>query len=214
MDRPTAEPEALAASLYAAIESRRSVRSYRADPLPAALIERLLRAAGLAPSSHNRQPWRFVLLRDAATAAVLARAMGERLAEDRRRDGDAPDAIARDVARSFARITGAPLLLLVCMTLDEMDSYPDVCRREAERLMAVQSTAMAAQTLMLAAAAEGVATCWMCAPLFCPGTVRDTLALPPAWQPQGLITLGRAAAPARARSRKALAEILVERPLR
>ena len=214
MDRAIAEPEALAASLYAAIESRRSVRSYRPDPLPAALIERLLRAAGLAPSSHNRQPWRFVLVRDAATAAVLARAMGERLAEDRRRDGDASDLIDRDVARSFARITGAPLLLLVCATLEEMDSYPDARRREAERLMAVQSTAMAAQNLMLAAAAEGVATCWMCAPLFCPETVRDTLALPPAWQPQGLITLGRAAAPARGRSRKALAEILVERPLR
>ncbi len=213
MDRPIAEPEAVSAALYAAIESRRSIRSYSAEAVPAALLERLLRAAGMAPSSHNRQPWRFVLLRDPA-AAALAQAMGERLAEDRHRDGDAPELIDRDVARSHARITGAPLLLLVCVTLEEMDSYPDARRREAEFLMAVQSTAMAAQNLMLAAAAEGFATCWMCAPLFCPETVRELLALPPAWQPQGLITLGRPASAGRARARKTLAEIVVERPAR
>jgi coenzyme F420-0:L-glutamate ligase / coenzyme F420-1:gamma-L-glutamate ligase len=210
MDRPLAEPESVASVLYTVIESRRSSRSYRSESIPAGVIERLLRAASLAPSPHNRQPWRFALLRDAA-ASALARAMGERLAEDRRRDGDAAEAIARDVARSEARLTGAPVLLLVCVTLEEMDVYPDAKRREAEFLMAVQGTAMAAQNLMLAACAEGLATCWMCAPLFCPETVRRTLALPAAWQPQGLITLGRPAAPGKLRPRKPLGEILIER---
>ena len=198
---------------YALLAARRSVRAYARDPVSAATLERLLRAAGLAPSSHNRQPWRFVLVRDSA-AAALARAMGERLTEDRRGDGDPPEAIARDVARSFARITAAPCVLLVCLTLEEMDAYPDARRREAEFLMAAQSTAMAAQNLMLAASAEGLASCWMCAPLFCPETVRQVLALAPPWQPQGLITLGRPAGSLKLRPRKPVAEILVERPLR
>ncbi len=51
--------------------------------------------------------------------------MGERLAVDRRRDGDPEDAIARDVVRSFARMTGAPVLILVCLTLEHADVYPD-----------------------------------------------------------------------------------------
>ena len=50
--------------------------------------------------------------------------------------------------------------------------------------MAVQSTAMAVQNMLLLAHAEGLAACWMCAPLFCPDTVRAALDLPADWQPQ------------------------------
>ena len=47
-----------------------------------------------------------------------------------------------------SRINGAPALIAVCLTLADMDSYPDARRNDAEFLMAVQSTAMAAQILL------------------------------------------------------------------
>jgi nitroreductase len=59
--------------------------------------------------------------------------------------------------------------------------------------MAVQSTALAGQNLLLAAHALGLASCWMCAPLFCPDVVAETLGLPEDWQPQALIAVGYAA---------------------
>jgi nitroreductase len=62
-----------------------------------------------------------------------------------------------------------------------MDSYPDERRRRAEYLMAVQSTAMAAQNLLLAAEQEGLGACVMCAPLFCPEIVANALHLPYGW---------------------------------
>jgi coenzyme F420-0:L-glutamate ligase / coenzyme F420-1:gamma-L-glutamate ligase len=96
------------------------------------------------------------------------------------------------------------VLVLVCLTLEETDVYPDEARARAEFLMAVQSTAMATQNLLLGAHAEGLAACWMCAPLFCPDVVRASLDLPPAWQPQGLITLGFPADAGRDRPRKPL----------
>ena len=141
----------------------------------------------------------------AKLADGLAQLLGERLAADRARDGDPQDAIDRDVARSRARITGAPIVVLVCLTLEEADAYPDDTRSRAEFLMAVQSTAMATQNLLLAAHAEGLAACWMCAPLFCPEVVRASLDVPPAWQPQGLVTLGVPADGGRDRPRKPLA---------
>ena len=52
---------------------------------------------------------------------------------------------------------------------------------------------------------KGLAACWMCAPLFCPEVVRASLDLPPAWQPQGLVTLGFPADAGRDRPRKPLA---------
>ena len=129
-------------------------------------------------------------------------------AADRPADGDEPQAIDRDVARSRARIVGAPAVIAVCFTLADMDRYPDARRAEAERLMAVQSTAMAVQNLLLLAHAEGLGACWMCAPLFCPDTVRAALELPRDWQPQALITLGYSAAPGRSRERRAIAEFV------
>ena len=101
-----------------------------------------------------------------------------------------PSADARDAGRSYARISGAPLLILLSLTLADMDAYPDERRAGNEALMAAQSTAMAGQNILLAAHALGLGACWLCAPIFCPQTVRRTLDLPDDWQPQGLITAG------------------------
>jgi F420 biosynthesis protein FbiB-like protein len=190
------------------IAGRRTVRKFLPDPVPEALIVDLVKAATRAPSAHNRQPWRFHVARAAEDRARLAAAMGEKLKADRTRDGDDAEAIAQDVARSSARINGAPVVIAVCLTLDDMDTYPDDKRSNAEYLMAVQSTAMAAQLLLLKAEDEGLGGCWMCAPLFCAETVKAALDLPGSWQPQGLILLGWPAEPGRLRERKALADIV------
>jgi F420 biosynthesis protein FbiB-like protein len=195
--------------LTALMAGRRSIRRYRAEPVPPELVQRLVSVAAFAPSAHNRQPWRFVVVTAAPAKERLARAMGERLAADRTRDGDDAEAIRQDVARSFARISGAPVVILVALTTAEMDAYPDAKRRDAEFLMAVQSTAMATQNLLLAAHAAGLGACWLCAPLFCPDTVRGALDLAADLQPQGLITLGYPAQPGRERPRKALDDILL-----
>ncbi len=169
---------------------RRAIRRYEDQSVPPELLNQLLEIATWAPSAHNRQPWRFAVLEAPASKETLARAMGNRLRADRTADGDPDDAIERDVARSFSRITGAPVLIVVCMTMVDMDSYPDTRRSQAERTMAQQGVAMAAQSLWLAAHAAGLGACWLCAPLFVPELVVQTLNLPPDWEPQGLLTLG------------------------
>jgi F420 biosynthesis protein FbiB-like protein len=190
------------------IRERRSIRRYRPEPLPAGLTARLLDAARFAPSAHNRQPWRFALLQEPAEKERLATAMGARLRADRLADGDNAADIERDVERSRMRITSAPLVMAACLTLIDMDRYPDPRRAEAERMMAVQSTAMAVQNMLLLAHAEGLAACWMCAPLFCPDTVKIALQLPADWEPQALVTLGYPAAPGRNRERRPIAEVM------
>lgn len=172
------------------ISSRRSVRRYLTASLAPEIVEEILRAAIWAPSAHNRQPWRFVPIAATASKERLARAMGERLSADRLADGDDPAAVARDVTRSFARITSAPLVILVCLTMSDMDRYPDPRRREAEHVMAIQGTAMAMQNLLLAAHALGLGAAVMCAPLFCQDAVSAALGLPAGWEPQALVTVG------------------------
>ncbi len=48
------------------LESRRSIRDFSADALPDGVLDECIRAAGLAPSGANRQPWSFVVVTDPA----------------------------------------------------------------------------------------------------------------------------------------------------
>ena len=196
------------AKLDSAIDQRRSIRRYLPGPIDESAIERILVAATQAPSAHNKQPWRFTVLDDRADKVTLATAMGQRLRQDRTADGDEPQVIEDDVARSYARITDAPVVIVVCLDTRDMDRYPDEQRNNAEYLMAVQSTAMAVQNLLLAAHGEGLGACVMCAPLFCPESVSDSLGLPREWKPQMLVTIGAAANTGRIRPRLPLANVV------
>lgn len=200
--------DAATSDAHALLRQRRSVRRYEERQPADAVLERVLESVAQAPSAHNRQPWRFLLIADFALKAALANVMGERLAADRRRDGDAQADVADDVGRSFRRITGAPVVIVVAIILHDMDRYPDEARARAEWLMAVQSTAMAGQNLLLAAAAEGLGACWMCAPLFCELEVKRALSLPPDWQIQGFVTLGYPSRSAPIKPRKSPTEFV------
>lgn len=182
-----------AAALLDMMKERRSIRRYTDRPVPEDVIRRILEAGRWGPSAHNRQPWRFAVLVDANTKQALARALGEQFRNDLALDGLAPEQIERQVARSYARISSAPVVLVLFMSMAGMDRYPDAKRQQTERVMAIQSVALAAQNMLLMAYAQGLGACWMCAPLFCPDIVRDVLALPADWEAQGLITVGYAA---------------------
>ena len=61
-------------TVTAAAEARRSIRKYEPTPIPRAHLEEILRVTSLAPSPWNLQPWRFVIVEDAATKAKLQEA--------------------------------------------------------------------------------------------------------------------------------------------
>lgn len=173
-----------------AIFTRRSLRRYQSQPVPRPLIEQVLAAGTWAPSAHNRQPWRFAIVTTDEQKRHLALAMGARLRSDLQADHVPEPVITADVERSYDRLISAPALIVMNMTMSDMDTYSDAARNQNEAIMAVQSVAMCGQNILLAAHSLGLAACWMCAPLFCPDVVRDALDLPDDWQPQGIITLG------------------------
>lgn len=172
------------------IQSRRSIRRYKAQPIPNQIIETVLKSGSWAPSAHNRQPWRFAVLQEVDAKQQLARAMGKRLRHDLEADHVPKEIIEKDVNRSYDRLTSAPVVIVISLSMVDMDSYADEKRNRNEYIMAVQSTAMAGQNILLAAHSHNLGACWMCAPLFCPDVVAETLNLPEDWQPQGIITMG------------------------
>lgn len=58
-------------NVFEAIKTRRSVRKYKPQPIPEDHLKQILTAAQLAPSAGNKQPWRFVVVKDPETKKKL-----------------------------------------------------------------------------------------------------------------------------------------------
>lgn len=139
---------------------------------------------------------------DLSIKTHLADAMARDFERDLVRDGVPPEKITAQINRSRGRITSAPVVILLCLDMSEMDFYPDEKRQQAERTMAVQSVAAAGLQLLLAARAEGLGGVWTCGPLFAQETIRKTLSLPEMWEPQGMFFIGYPDDQPEARERK------------
>ncbi|MGD8604019.1 MAG: nitroreductase family protein [Anaerolineales bacterium] len=189
------------------LADRRSIRWYQARPVDKGLLNAVVEAARWAPSAHNRQPWRIVVLTKPEAKLRLARVMADRLRRERLADGDNADEVADDVQRSVNKLQQAAALIVVFVTMEAMDHYADQRRNRLEHLMAVQSTAMAGQNMLLMAHSLGLGACWVCAPMFADQEAKAALDCPADWEPQGLITIGWPQEIPAARERKTLEEI-------
>ncbi len=171
--------------LHIFLRTRRSVRRFRPDPVPREVVERLLETAIHAPSAHNLQPWRFVVLTGPRAKERLAQALTDQMRRDMAQEGATEEEIADRVARSHRRLHEAPVVILFSRDTTVVNRD-----REEEHHMGVQSVALVALQLWLAAHAEGLGAVWICWPLYAPEATRKALELPPTWAPQGMLFLG------------------------
>jgi coenzyme F420-0:L-glutamate ligase / coenzyme F420-1:gamma-L-glutamate ligase len=174
--------------LFETIKQRRSIRKLQTKPVPDVLVEQVLEAASWAPSAHNSQPWRFIILKDPAVKRALSEAMVKAWAAELTKDGEAYS--ERELKQKAKRFEEAPVLLLACQTMEGLRTFPDAQRQSCERNLAQQSFGAAIQNLLLAAHALGLGACWYCAPGFCKETVRENLKIPSAVEPEAFIVLG------------------------
>lgn len=177
-------------SLQNIITSRRSVRRFLPDSVDEARLVRLVEAARWAPSPHNSQPWRFAIVRHGPARTGLGDAMADRWRKDLASHGENDPRVLRLVENRRKRLLEAPGAIVACLTSEGLDDYPDEERRNAEWLTAEQSLGAAVQNLLLAAHDDGLGACWICAPAFCPDTVKAALDLPESWEPRALVLAG------------------------
>jgi len=161
------------------LESRRSVRRFRGEPVDESTELRLVEAASFAPSAGNAQPWSFVRVRAPALREELALAAG-----------------------SQRLLAQAPLIVVVCADLERARrAYGD----RGVSLYCLQDTAAATQNLLLAAHAMGLGGCWVGA--FSEHDVARALRLASGLRPVALVALGWPAECPRGPGRRPLEEI-------
>lgn len=187
--------------LHVFLRTRRSIRRFKPDPIADEVVSRVLTTATYAPSAHNLQPWRFVIvgrtLAPSASAGVgnppaetrrrLAHALTSAMRADMTSAGASETEIKKRVANSIRRINEAPVIILLCR---DVTAVRERCRED--EIMSIQSVANAATYLLLAAHAEGLGGNWICWPLYAQEETREALELPETWEPQAMVFLGYA----------------------
>jgi coenzyme F420-0:L-glutamate ligase/coenzyme F420-1:gamma-L-glutamate ligase len=172
------------------LESRRSIRKFKPDPVPGELVEKLLSAGVQAPNAGNRQSWRFVVISSLEDIANLADALNENFRRDMLTIGKTEVEVDSLVKKRKNRICAAPVVIVLFVDTSEVDDYSEEDPASGKYLMAVQSCALAGGQMLLAAEALGLGGLWMGGPVYAPDRVRKALNLPVTWLSQGLLLIG------------------------
>lgn len=190
------------------LRSRRSIRRFKPDVVPDSVLSDILLTSTYAPSAHHRQPWRFVVVTDSSVKKHLADEMAIAFEQDLQQDNLPQAEIEKLINRSKSRINSAPVVIMLCLDMTDMNQYQDKKRNRTEFLTATQSVANAGMQLLLAAHAEGLGGVWVCSPIFAQEAVQRALDISKDWEPQAMFLIGYPLDIPKARERKKLEEIV------
>lgn len=141
------------------IQNRRSVRLFDDKDIPESDIRTVLQAANHAPSAHNQQSWRFIVV-SGTKKQNLASLVSKKASEFPKTSA----ALLRMAARS---ISSAPIVVGVVNTGEMVRHATALFSLDKEnahdffRTMEIQSSAAAIQNLLLAASALGISSVWL-----------------------------------------------------
>jgi nitroreductase len=138
------------------ISKRQSIRKFKEDPIPQDILNQILKAATLAPSGKNKQPWKFYVVRGEKRAEMIAEMQKgmDRLTAQGVNTGS-----ARYTIRVLAQ---APVTVVV---FNPFSRHPLLPRNTLEvygEMVDLQSVGAAIQNMLLAATDLGVGSLWIC----------------------------------------------------
>ena len=139
-----------------AIRERRSIRKFEDTSISTTDIEKILRAASLAPSGKNKQPWRFVVVREDKRDEMI-RVMRAGI-ESCKNNG-----IETGSSEGTARIMEqAPVTVFVFNPYETNEEHERTIADYFMQIVDIQSVGAAIQNLLLAAWDRGIGTLWIC----------------------------------------------------
>jgi nitroreductase len=177
----------LVEDVFEVVHRQRACRVFRDDPVDDDRVERVLDAATFAPSAENRQPWVFVVVRDAgkrSAIGVLTRQAWDGGGRAHSQGRLSPALLADVETGAQGGVAGAPVLVVVCGDT-----------RLGDRRVLEASVFPAIQNLLLAATALGLGSSLTTLPLVFGDQLASITGLPDEVLPMAVIPLGWPARP-------------------
>jgi nitroreductase len=181
-----------------------AIRRFRTEPVPRALVRKVVEAGTFAPSGGNRQPWIFVAVTDAAKRAWVAqryrRAFASYIAPARRaaEAGELPPAQRRGVASAIH----------LAETLEQVPVHLFVAGWTRRGEPQTQALFPAIQNILLACRAVGLGACLTQLHLAFGREVDAEIGLPPDRPSVALLPIGWPAVAYRRPERKPVDSVL------
>jgi coenzyme F420-0:L-glutamate ligase/coenzyme F420-1:gamma-L-glutamate ligase len=198
-------------SLINCMKGRRSYKlAFENKEVDRKVIEECIELARWAPNAHNRQQWRYVIIKKNKLRVKLIDKMNLKLSYDLENDGKSKDFIDAKIKKTRDNFINAPILMLLCLDKKDLEAYSDKERLKNEFILGVQSISASATYLLLAFEIKKLAACWYCAPLFAKNIINQTLNLPQSYIPMAFFTVGYPLTKVRTPPRKNLQEIIYE----
>ena len=144
---------------------RRSVRDYKASDVADDIIRELIKVGTYAPSAGNRQPWRFVVIKNREIITRLSERAKKLWLVWLDRMGESSDPEVERLANVMKMpvyniFYNAPVLILI-FAAPRTSSGQESFAAEAENMMLRDDCAAAAENMMLAARSLGIGSCWV-----------------------------------------------------
>jgi len=172
------------------------------------VIEECIEIARWAPSAHNGQHWRYIILEKQVLREKLINKMNQKLRYDLENDNKPEKFIKNKINKTKMNFTKAPFLILLCLDKSELEEYPDDERQQNEFILGIQSVSSSATYFLLALELKKLASCWYCAPIFAKEIIKETLNLPESYVPMAFFTVGYSLKTVHAPSRKKLQDVI------
>ena len=180
-------------------EKRRSVRSFKPDPVPDEYIDNIIEVARRAPSAANSQPWEFVVVRKEELRHQIAEFVKEDRALTRKME------LARDPALRFPGQTStvdrfgfedAPVFIILLGDTRATEAFPIHVIMQRRQSNLDSSLASAFLYMQLAATALGLGAQWVSATRnhYAQTMIKSLLRIPEEMQIYDTMALGYPAA--------------------
>jgi len=181
------------------MKKRRSIRQFKPKPLPEEIFIQLIEAARTAPSAGNKQPWRFLIVRNRDLIETTAKAVNEERLRLANLCSQEFRTEFENYSNNFLQFRNAPALIIpIFKNLAILSRLLNETARQEEKSFlysmehhsALISVSLSIQNILLMAEELGIGVCCMTGPLIAEQKLTECFNIPDRWKIAAVIAVG------------------------